>query len=69
MEQRPELRDASAAELQRRLKKSVDRFSEVSSKQADVMIGLTKRISGLTVAILVLTVVLAVVEVVGCLAD
>ncbi len=65
MEQRPELRDASATELQRRLKKSVDRFSEVSSKQADVMIGLTKRISGLTVAILVL----AVVEVVGCLAD
>ena len=47
--------------------KSVDRFSQASSKQADVMIRLTKRISWLTVAILVLTVVLAVVEVVGCL--
>ena len=67
----PYERAAAIAELQRRgaerLNKSVDRFSQASSKQADVMIRLTKRISWLTVAILVLTVVLAVVEVVGCL--
>ena len=49
----PYERDAAIAELQRR--------------GADVMIGLTKRISWLTFAILMLTVVLAVVEVVGCL--
>ena len=72
-ESAPYDRAAAIAELQHRgaerLNKSVDRFSQASSKQADVMIRLTKRISWLTVAILVLTVVLAVVEVVGCLAQ
>ena len=72
-ESAPYERDAAIAELQRRgaerLNKSVDRFTQASSEQADVMIRLTKRISWLTVAILVLTVVLAVVEVVGCLAQ
>ena len=72
-ENMPYERDIAIAELQRRgaerLNKSVDRFSQASNQQADVMIRHTKKISWLTVAILVLTVVLAVVQVVGCLAQ